>query len=205
MGVMTQAHYELNGVVLTITPITPLAQRTLYAAAYAAYPEPDTAAYVKPLTGASETKYGAFTTNAKDDPAYIAAVGQARARREQYFIGLVLDTAVTVSDRAAFVAPYANLCASFKRINDGSPLGALLVSDFVTVLMAVYLEEDKDAGQSDLNSIMSIAQRLTGLTGEEIADGYAFFPGLALRRSRRANGADEPKSQDISPAQQGQD
>lgn len=201
MGVSTQAHYELNGVTLTITPITPLAQRTLYAAAYAAYPEPDTAAFEQALTGKSESKYATFTTNAKDDPAYQLASARARARREQYFIGLVLDTAVTVPNRTDFLAPYANLCESFKRINADSPLGALLVNDFVTVLVAVYLEEDADAKQSDLNSIMSIAQRITGLSGEEIADGYACFPGLALRRSRRANGIDSEKSQDIPPTQ----
>lgn len=193
MSELKQAKYELaKGITLTVTPLSGFAQKMLHASAAQRHPEPDRAPFEVEIPDAliPGTK-----TKAEESAEWLTAMRDVLQKRQQAQIGLLLDTAVTVDDRDALVKPYQNAVDQFWLATSDLPVGAALVSDWVTLLLGVLAEEQ------EVSALIKLAQGATPLTDAEIVDGFRYFRSMVLSRPRRANRHAAKEPQDIQGAQ----
>lgn len=188
-----QAKYELaKGITLTVTPLSGFAQKMLHASAAQRHPEPDRAPFEVEIPDAliPGTK-----TKAEESAEWLRLMRDVLQKRQQAQIGLLLDTAVTVDDRDALVAPYQNAVDQFWLAMSDLPIGAALASDWVTLLLGVLAEEQ------EVSALIKLAQGATPLTDGEIVDGFRYFRSVVLSRPRRAIRHAAKESQDLQSAQ----
>lgn len=193
MSEVNQAKYELQkGVTLTVTPLSGFAQKAFHARAAQMYPEPDRAPFEVEIEDAfvPGTK-----TKAEDSAEWLTLMRDVLQKRSQAYIGLLLDAACTVDDRAMLIQPYKPAVEAFKAAVETLPVGAALVSDFVALLLGVLAEEQ------EVGALVKLAQGATPLTDGEITDGFRFFRSVVLSRPRRFIRAQKQNSQDFSSAQ----
>lgn len=179
-----------SGVTAYVTPLTTVIKRVLMVAADQAHPTPDPKPYEVTLH-ADEALVKDQKIEAEANPEYLRLVKEALQRRQQHYMGLVLDTAVTLDDQDAVLTAYADHIPKLAAAMKGQPIENAMVSPLVSVLIGVLAEE------SEVGLLMSLAQRALPLDAGEIADGLAYFRPMdlrrhVLRRVNQAQGASSP-------------
>lgn len=179
---VNQVGYELeSGVMLVITPLTAVIQRTLRQAAAVAYPYPDPAPYIKPIVDSFEP--GAMT-RAEDSPEYLELRRGVDAMRLTYFWNLVIDACVDYADgpREKLIEQNARLIQTIRANIRGTETENVLLNDWVTLIISCLA-----TGESEVQEIVDIALGATPLTQAEIVDGFRMFRRMDLSNNGLPN------------------
>lgn len=181
----TRAQYELDsGIILNVTPLTAFARQALKASAARRYPEPERAPYEQASEGPIPSLSGEpVMLKAELNAEWLALYAEALKKREQCYIGLLLNTAVSHPEQDKLIAEHALMAQAVAKELDG-PASAANVGPWVLVLLFVL------AQPQEIQALTNLAQGATPLSEGELVSGLRFFRGVVLPGAKRRASAD---------------
>lgn len=185
-----------KGLKLIISPVNGYAQRMLLRRAEELYPDPDRTPYEVVM---EDALVPGTKLKAEDSLEWRELKFKALKKRQSCYIGLLLDTCITVDDREAVCAPYAREIEFIREAGMDTDEAAGFVSDFVLLLLTKFTMD------GEIGALIRVCQGATPLDEAEIIDGLRYFRKVELSRPERRKTATGSKSQGIHAGEQAAD